>query len=69
MRIWTNFELGITVCVGVAIGFTIALLFSVGCEETVITDHEVIIYNFLNHEELMVVKKTFGNKYTYNMLF
>ena len=53
----TNFELGITVCVGVAIGFTIALLFSIGCSETVITDHEVLIGNFLNHEELMVVRK------------
>ena len=53
----TNFELGITVCVGVAIGFTMALLFSVGCGETVIEDHEVLIGNFLNHEELMVVRK------------
>jgi len=53
----TNFELGITVCVGVAIGFTMALLFSVGCGETVIEDHEVLIGNFLGYEELMVVKK------------
>ena len=53
----TNFELGITVCVGVAIGFTMAFLFSVGCGETVIEDHEVLIGNFLGYEELMVVKK------------
>jgi hypothetical protein len=57
MRIWTNFELGITICVGIAMGFTIALLFSVGCGETVIEDHEVLIGNFLGHKELMVVKK------------
>ena len=43
--------------VGVVMGITISLLFSIGCAETVITDHEVLIGNFLNHEELMVVRK------------
>jgi len=32
-------------------------LFNWGCGETIITDHEVLIGNFLNHEELMVVRK------------
>jgi hypothetical protein len=54
---WSTTELIITMCVGVVIGITIALLFSIGCSETVITDHEVLIGNFLGHEELMVVKK------------
>ena len=54
---WSTTELIITMCVGVVIGITIALLFNWGCYETVITDHEVIIYNFLNHEELLVVRK------------
>ena len=55
----TNFELGVTLCAGIVIGITIILLFlgPIGSRETVITDHEVIIYNFLNHEELMVVRK------------
>ena len=52
----TNFELGITLCAGIVIGITIVLLF-LGPRETVITDYEVVIYNFLNHEELMVVRK------------
>jgi hypothetical protein len=51
MRTWTNFELGITICVGIVIGFTIALLLSTP------TDYEVVIYNFLGYEELLVVKK------------
>ena len=44
---WSTTELIITMCVGVVIGITIALLFNWGCYETVITDHEVIIYNFM----------------------
>ena len=54
---WSTTELIITMCVGVVIGITIALLFSIGCRETVITDHAVLIGNFLGYEELMVVKK------------
>ena len=50
-------ELIIAIVVCIVIGITIALLFSIGCSETVITDHEVLIGNFLNHEELMVVRK------------
>lgn len=50
-------ELIIAMAVGVVMGITISLLFSIGCAETVITDHEVLIGNFLNHEELMVVRK------------
>ena len=54
---FTTSELIIAKCVGIVIGFTIALLFNWGCGETVIEDHEVLIGNFLNHEELMVVRK------------
>lgn len=53
---WTNFELGVTLCAGIVIGITIILLF-LSPKETIITDHEIVIYNFLGYEELMVVKK------------
>ena len=54
---WTDFELIVTAVTGIIIGMVITILLGIGCRETVITDHEVIIYNFLNHEELMVVRK------------
>ena len=54
---WTDFELIVTAVTGIIIGMVITILLGIGCRETVITDHEVIIYNFLSHEELMVVKK------------
>ncbi len=50
-------ELIVAMIVSVIIGITIALLFNWGCGETIITDHEVLIGNFLDHEELMVVRK------------
>ena len=50
-------KLIVAMIVSVIIGITIALLFNWGCGETIITDHEVLIGNFLNHEELMVVRK------------
>ena len=54
---WTDFELIVTAVTGIIIGMVITILLGIGCRETVITDYEVIIYNFLSHEELMVVKK------------
>ena len=54
---WTDFELIVTAVTGIIIGMVITILLGLGCRETVITDYEVIIYNFLNHEELLVVRK------------
>ena len=54
---WTDFELIVTAITGIIIGIVITLLLGMGCKETVITDHEVLIDNFLNHEELLVVRK------------
>ena len=54
---WTDFELIVTAITGIIIGMVITLLLGLGCKETIITDHEVLISNFLGHEELMVIKK------------
>ena len=54
---WTDFELIVTAVTGIIIGMVITILLGIGCRETVITDHEVIIYNFLNYDELLVVRK------------
>ena len=48
---WSTTELIITMIVGIVIGVTITLLFST------VAEYEVVIYNFLGHDELLVVKK------------
>jgi|ETNmetMinimDraft_9_1059917.scaffolds.fasta_scaffold11119_4 hypothetical protein len=52
---WTNSELITMIITGFIIGITVSLLFF-SKAPTLITDHEVVIENFLGHRELMVVR-------------
>jgi hypothetical protein len=52
--LWTTGELAIMTITGFIIGITVCILF--WPSTTVITDHEVIVSNFLGHKELMVIK-------------
>jgi hypothetical protein len=52
---WTTYDLLVITGVGIAIGVVLSLLFI--CDSsTTITDHEVVIENFLGYKELIVVK-------------
>lgn len=53
---WSNYDLLIMAGVGIAIGVILSLLFVCSCPTTIITDHKVLIDNFLGYKELIVVK-------------